>query len=297
MLKNQNRGYQAFAHIVMITVVLVVALPFLLLFMSSITDESTLLTYGYSFFPRKFSLESYRYIFRSSGTILRAYGMTFIITIIGTSLNISLSALMAFPLSQRQLPLRRAMTFFVFFTMLFSGGLVPSYIMWTRYIPVKDTLWGLILPSYMLSAMNVLLIRTYFANSIPDALYEAACIDGAGQFRTFFTIAVPLGKPILVTMGTFAGLTYWNDWMNGLYYITKRTDLYGIQSVLNRMVTDLQFLTSTDMVGRAAAELARVPSTGVQMAIAFIAILPILVLFPFLQKYYQKGIALGAVKG
>ncbi len=296
-MNKQPLVYRFIIHAVMGLVVLLIVLPFLLLFMSSITQESVLLTQGYSFFPSAFSLESYAYIFRSSDKILRAYGMTIALTVVGTLLHVSITALMAYPLSQKNLPFVKAMTFFVFFTMLFSGGLVPSYILWTRYLGVKDTFWGLLLPSYLVSAMNVLLIRTFFRTSIPDALYEAARIDGASQFRTFISIALPLGKSILVTTGTFAALTYWNDWMNGLYYITKRTELYGIQSVLNKMVTDLQFLTSSNMSGYASAELARVPSTGVQMAIAFVAILPILVIFPFLQKYYQKGIALGAVKG
>lgn len=296
-MNKQPLVYRFIIHAVMGLVVLLIVLPFLLLFLSSITQESVLLTQGYSFFPSTFSLESYAYIFRSSDKILRAYGMTIALTVVGTLLHVSITALMAYPLSQKNLPFVKAMTFFVFFTMLFSGGLVPSYILWTRYLGVKDTFWGLLLPSYLVSAMNVLLIRTFFRTSIPDALYEAARIDGASQFRTFISIALPLGKSILVTTGTFAALTYWNDWMNGLYYITKRTELYGIQSVLNKMVTDLQFLTSSNMSGYASAELARVPSTGVQMAIAFVAILPILIIFPFLQKYYQKGIALGAVKG
>ena len=296
-MNHQPLSYKLLIHTVMIAVVAMIVLPFLLLFMSSITEEATLLTHGYSFFPRAFSLESYKYIFQASDKILRAYGMTFFVTTVGTLLNLALSTCMAYPISQRNIPFRRAMTFFVFFTMLFSGGLVPSYILWTRYIPVKDTVWGLILPGYLVSAMNVLLIRTYFQTSVPEALYEAARIDGAGQLRVFWSIALPLGKPILVTMGTFSALGYWNDWMNGLYYITKQTQLYGIQSVLNKMITDLQFLTSSNMSGYASAELSKVPSTGVQMAIAFVAILPILVVFPFLQKYYQKGIALGAVKG
>lgn len=296
-MNRQPLGYRVLIHGVMLLVIAAVVLPFVLLFMSSITEESTLLTHGYTFFPKTFSLGSYRYIFQSSDKILRAYGMTFAITTVGTLLNVSLSTLMAYPLAQKNLPFVRAMTFYVFFTMLFSGGLVPSYIMWTRYLYVKDTFWGLVLPSYLVSGMSVLLIRTYFKNSVPEALYEAARIDGAGQVRVFWSIGLPLGKPILVTMGTFAALTYWNDWTNGLYYITKHTELYGIQSLLNKMITDLQFLTSSSMSGYASAELAKVPSTGVQMAIAFVAILPILVVFPLLQKYYQKGIALGAVKG
>lgn len=150
-----------------------------------------------------------------------------------------------------------------------------------------------------MSAMNVLLIRTYFSTSIPDTLFEAAEIDGAGQMTIFAKIVLPLGKPILVTIGTFSGLAYWNDWTNGLYYITKRTELFTIQNLLNQMVSDLQFLSQNagNVSSDVALELSKVPSTGVQMAIAFVAILPIILIFPFLQKYYAKGIALGAVKG
>jgi putative aldouronate transport system permease protein len=277
---------------------LCVFLPFVLLLVSSLTEENTLLAYGYSFFPRKFSLEAYRYIFLSSNKILRAYGMTIIVTAAGTLASVTLSALFAYPLSLKNLPFKRGITFFVFFTMLFNGGLVPTYILWSTYLGVKDTVFGLILPNMLVSAVNILLIRTYFQSSIPDTLYEAAQIDGASQLRVFTAVVLPLGKPILITTGTFTGIAYWNDWTNGLYYINRRTELFTIQNLLNRMVTDLQFLSSnTSLSASLGAELAKVPSTGVQMAIAFVAIVPILVLFPFLQKYYAKGISLGAVKG
>lgn len=282
----------------MILVTIIVIVPFLLLFMSSITAESALIANGYSLFPEKFSLDAYRYILRSGDKIFRAYGMTFLVTIIGTCVNITFTTLFAYPLSLPGLPGRRVITFFVFFTMLFSGGLVPSYIMWSNYIGVKDTIWGLLLPNLMMGAMNILLVRTYFQTSIPDTLIEAAQIDGAGHLKIFTSIILPLGKPIIITIGTFAGLGYWNDWTNGLYYISRKTSLYTIQNVLNRLVSDLQYLSqNSGTSSNLAAELAKVPSTGVQMAIAFVAILPIIVLFPFLQKYYSKGIALGAVKG
>lgn len=296
---KRNRGYQALGNAVMMLVTLIVFLPFVLLFMSSITDENTLLLNGYSFIPAKFSLGAYEYIFRSGEKIFRAYGMTILNTVLGTLVNVALTALFAYPLALKNLPGRKVITFFVFFTMLFNGGLVPSYILWSNYLGVKDTIWGLLLPNLLLGSMNILLTRTYFSTSIPDTLYEAAQIDGASQFRVFRAIVLPLGKPILVTIGTFAGLAYWNDWTNGLYYLNKNTDLYTIQNLLNKMVTDLQFLAqnSNNMSSDMAAELSKVPSTGVQMAIAFVAILPIIVVFPFLQKYYAKGISLGAVKG
>ena len=298
-MAKRNRGYQIMINAVMLLVVVTVVVPFLLLFMSSITDENTLLVNGYSFFPEKFSLGAYAYIFRSGDKIFRAYGMTVLVTLFGTLVNVTLSALFAYPLSLKNLPGKRGITLFVFFTMLFNGGLVPSYILWSNYIGVKDSIWGLLLPGLLMSAMNVLLIRTYFSTSIPDTLFEAAEIDGAGQMTIFAKIVLPLGKPILVTIGTFSGLAYWNDWTNGLYYITKRTELFTIQNLLNQMVSDLQFLSQNagNVSSDVALELSKVPSTGVQMAIAFVAILPIILIFPFLQKYYAKGIALGAVKG
>lgn len=298
-MAKRNRGYQIMINAVMLLVVVTVVVPFLLLFMSSITDENTLLVNGYSFFPEKFSLGAYAYIFRSGDKIFRAYGMTVLVTLLGTLVNVTLSALFAYPLSLKNLPGKRGITFFVFFTMLFNGGLVPSYILWSNYIGVKDSIWGLLLPGLLMSAMNVLLIRTYFSTSIPDTLFEAAEIDGAGQMTIFAKIVLPLGKPILVTIGTFSGLAYWNDWTNGLYYITKRTELFTIQNLLNQMVSDLQFLSQNagNVSSDVALELSKVPSTGVQMAIAFVAILPIILIFPFLQKYYAKGIAWGAVKG
>lgn len=288
--------YQILANAVMIIWTLAIILLFILLFMSSITDENTLVANGYSFFPKKFSLASYSYIIKSGGQILKAYGVSIGVTVVGTLLNVLLSALMAYPLSVKNLPGRNVMMFFVFFTMLFNGGIVPSYIMWTGTFHIKDTIFAQLLPNFLLSAWNVMMIRTYFTTSIPDGLYEAAEIDGASQFTIFWKIVLPLGKPILVTMGTFAGLAYWNDWTNGLYYIVKNTGLYNVQNLLNQMVQNIQFLTQSSNSNVTAAA-STIPATGIQMAIAFVAILPIMLIFPSFQKYYAKGIALGAVKG
>lgn len=288
--------YQIVSNAVMIIWTICIILPFLLLFMSSITSESVLVAEGYSFWPKEFSLDSYGYIIKSGAQILRAYGVSILVTVVGTIVHVALAAMMAYPLAVKNLPGRRILMFFVFFTMLFNGGIVPSYIMWSNTFHIKDTILAQLLPNLLLSAWNVMMIRTYFSTSIPDALYEAAEIDGATQFRIFRTIVVPLGKPILVTMGTFAGLGYWNDWTNGLYYITRNTEYYNIQNLLNQMVQNIQFLAQSSDANMAAAA-AAIPTTGIQMAIAFVAILPIMLIFPFFQKYYSKGIALGAVKG
>lgn len=288
--------YQILANAVMIIWTLMIVLPFLLLFMSSITDENTLVANGYSFLPAKFSVASYAYIIKSGAKILRSYGVSILVTVVGTLVNVVLSAMMAYPLAVKNLPGRRVMMFYVFFTMLFNGGIVPSYLMWSGTFHITDTFFAQLLPNLLVSAWNVMMMRTYFATSIPDALYEAAEIDGATQYRIFWTIVLPLGKPILVTMGTFAGLAYWNDWTNGLYYISRNKNLYNVQNLLNEMSQNIQFLaTSSDANTSSAA--AALPATGIQMAIAFVAILPIMLIFPWFQKYYAKGIAVGAVKG
>ena len=293
---KSNRRFQIFSHCILSLAAIVVLVPFALLIASSFTEESVLVINGYSFFPKKLSLESYKYIFRNADTIFRAYGVTISVTVIGTAVNTILSILMAYPLSLHNLPGKRIFTFYVFFTMLFNGGLVPTYILYSNYLGIKNTIWALIIPNFMMSAMNVLLMKTYIVTSIPDALYEAANIDGAAQFTVFSKIVLPLSKPIMVTLGIFSALGYWNDWTNALYYITDK-DLYSIQSLLNKMLTDMQVLNSGTFAGVSTVEAANIPSTGVRMAIALVAMLPLIIIFPFLQKYFQKGIALGAVKG
>ena len=289
------KKFELLAHTVMILVTICIALPFILLFMSSITSETALVKNGYSFFPKEFSLSAYRFIWSNASNVFRAYGITILVTAIGTFLNVALSALLAYPLSLKNLPGKRIISFYIFFTMLFSGGLVPSYLMYTGIFHINNTLLAYIVPGFLMSAMNVMMIRTFFANSIPDALFEAAQIDGATQIQIFVKIVLPLGKPILVAMGLLAGLGYWNDWTSGLYYI-RDTQLYGIQNLLNKMISDLTALTQ-NASGASTAALAEIPSSSVRMAIAFVAMLPILCLYPFLQKYFTKGIAVGAVKG
>lgn len=296
---KSSRQFQIGINAVLILVTLMVVLPFLLVFVSSITDENVLIRNGYSFFPEKISFYAYQYIIRQGDKILRAYGVTILATFLGTILNVAMSALMAYPLSVRTLPYRRGITFFIFFTMLFNGGLVPTYLMYVNYFHIKNTLWALVIPNLLLSANNVLMIRSYYMTSIPDALFEAAKIDGAGHLRIFLSLVLPLGKPILVTMGLFSGLAYWNDWTNGLYYLSGNAGqkLYSIQKLLNQMITDIQYLASGKVAGNIGAEVAKLPATSIRMAIAFIAMLPLFIIYPFLQKYFAEGITLGAVKG
>lgn len=286
------------SNIIMILVTLMVVLPFLLIFISSITDENVLIANGYSFFPEKISLHAYQYILQQGGTILRAYGITIFVTFVGTFLNMAMSSLIAYALSVKELPFRRAITFYVFFTMLFGGGLVPTYMMYVNTFHIKNTIFALIVPGLLLSANNVLLIRTYYVTSIPGVLYEAAMIDGANHFTVYSKIVLPLGKPIMVTMGLFTALGYWNDWTNGLYYLSGKEgqSLYSIQNLLNQMITNIQYLSSGKVLN-VGAEISKVPAVSIRMAIAFVAMVPLLVIYPFLQKYFAEGITVGAVKG
>ena len=280
----------------MILLVLSCVLPFLLMVMASFTEETTLTRNGYSFIPEVFSLETYRYIIRSAGTILRGYVMTIVVTVIGTVCNLLLTILFAYPLSRKDLPYRSGLSFFLFFTMLFNGGLVPTYMMYANTFHIKNTIFALIVPSLMMNAFYVIMMRSFFSSSIPDSLIEAAKLDGASERKILMSIVVPLSKPMIVTLVLMVGLGYWNDWMNGLYYVTEQK-LYTIQMILNNMINNIEFLTrNASMLGSAAANM-KIPQVGIRMGIAVIAVLPILIIYPFLQKYFVKGIVIGGVKG
>lgn len=292
MIKTkQERAFEIFACAVMILVMAIVIFPFVLLFISSITEENSLLINGYSIFPKEISLDAYKYIWNSRDVIFRAYAITICVTIVGTLCHVTLVALAAYPLSVKNLPGRNVLSFIFIFTMLFNGGIVPTYMIYTTVFHIKNTYWALLIPNLMFSSFNCIIVRSYLQSNIPGELYESAKIDGASEFQTFWRIVLPMGKPILVTIGIFAGLSYWNDWTNGLYYISDQSK-YSIQQMLNVMVKNIEYLTK---YGRGAVS--DVPSISLRMAIAFVAMLPILILYPFLTKYFEKGIALGAVKG
>lgn len=294
MLKT-NRGWNIAGNLVMCLLSFLALMPFILLIIASFTDETVALTDGYSYFPAKWSLDAYDYIFQQAEMLGKAYLMTILVTVIGTAVGVTITALLAYMLSQKGLPGRKVLNFLVVFTMLFNGGLVPTYIMYAGTFHIKDTIFGLIVPNLLLSAFMVMLVRNYFENSIPLDLYEAARIDGASEFQTFVKIALPLSTPILATVGLMMGIAYWNDWQNGLYYLSdKSRDLYTIQNILNNINENIAFLSSNATSG---VNLADLPTATVRMAIAVVAILPILVAYPFFQKYFAKGITMGAVKG
>jgi putative aldouronate transport system permease protein len=294
------RGDTAFTvtiYVLLTFLALFTVLPIVLLIVSSFTSEATILHNGYSFFPAERSLNAYRYLLVQGRFILNSLQISFLITAIGTTVNLLISSLLAYPLSRKDFPLRIPLSFLVFFTLLFNGGLVPTYLTYTQILHVKNTLFGLIVPSLLMNGFTVILIRTYFANNIPDALIESARIDGAGETLIFFRIVMPLSLPILATVGLMAGLAYWNDWFNGFIYINK-PELYSLQNILNRMIRNIEFLQqNSSLSGNVGSQLSMIPTTTVRMAIATLGAAPIMIIYPFFQKYFVKGIVIGAVKG
>ena len=282
----------------MIILSLLAIVPFALLVISSFTDNSTLIANGYSFLPEKWSTYAYEYIFKTGNSIVHAYGVSISLTAAGTAISLSITTLLAYALSKTDLPGRRIMLFMVVFTMLFNGGLVPTYIVYTNILNVKNTFWALLIPGLLMNGFNVMLMKSYFCSSLPGEILDAAYIDGAGEFQTFASIAVPLSKPIIATIGLFNGIAYWNDWMNGYIYLTKRTDLYSVQNLLNRMMQNIQYLSQNSAhIQDASVGLASIPSVSVRMAMATVGVLPILIIYPFVQGNFVKGITLGGVKG
>ncbi|RDY33305.1 carbohydrate ABC transporter permease [Lachnotalea glycerini] len=292
---TDEKKFRIGATVILTILSVITLLPIILIVIASFTDEQALISNGYSFFPKAFSFDAYYYIINQGKTILRSYGITTIVTVLGTLGSVIVTTTLAYPMSRKNFKYSNFLAFFVFFTMLFNGGIVSSYIMWSSIFHIKNTIWALILPNYFLTAFNVFLVRNYYTNNIPEALIESAKIDGASELRIFWKIIIPLSVPSVATISLFTALIYWNDWVNGLYYITK-PKYFGIQNLLIKIMNNVQFLKSgsSNLLGVGNIDL---PGTSVRMAMAVIGILPIVIIYPFIQKYFIKGVVVGAVKG
>lgn len=287
--------FQILITLFLVIMTILALMPFWLLIVSSITQEEALVKDGYQFFTSKISFNAYIYLFVTNSTrILKSYGITFFITIVGTVISLLIAPLLAYPLSREDYKRRNVLTLMVFFTILFNGGLVPSYIMWTQLFHVKNTIWSLIFPNLVFNGFYIMLFKNSFRTNIHPALIEAAKIDGASEFLIYRVIVMPLSKPILATVGLMIGLGYWNDWMNGLYYVNE-SNLFSLQVLLNNIMNNINALAT--MSSAAAQGAGKLPGTGIRMAMAVVGVLPIMVLYPFFQRYFIKGISLGGVKG
>lgn len=284
-------------HLFMILASFCCVIPFVLIIIVSFSSETAVSLNGYSFFPEEWSLAAYKYIFASPITVVRGYGVTIFITVVGTLVGLIFSAMIAYALSKRDYPLKRALNFYVFFTMLFNAGLVPTYLVYVNVFHIKNTIWALLIPGMLVGAWNIMVMKSYFLGSIPESLTESAYLDGAGEYTTFFKIVLPLSKPILGAMGFMIALGYWNSWSNSMIYISDKK-LYSLQYIMTKSLMDIQSLKSmTEMTSDMKAALGAMPSETVRMAMAVIGAGPMLVAFPFFQKYFVKGITVGSVKG
>lgn len=295
--RKRTDGWQIASHAVLALFSVMAIIPFILLVIASFTDNQWALANGITFFPKEWSLDAYEYILNEWKTIGNAYFMTILVTVAGTLLSILLTTSLAYALTDRELPGVKVLTFLCVFTMLFNGGIVASFYIWVKVFQIRNTLWALIFPNLMMSAFNIILVKNYYSGNISDSLKEAARIDGAGEFTIFTRIVFPLSKPIIATIGLMTAIVYWNDWTNGLYYLTERngSKFYTIQIVLNTINDNINFLASH--AGEAGSiSVADIPSTTVRMAIAVVGVLPILAVYPLFQKYFVKGITMGGVK-
>lgn len=290
----KSKGMSTVAHTVLILMVLFCIVPFVFLVSSSLTSEDALIKYGYNFWPKEFSAEAYAYIMTDAGRIFRAYGLTILTTVIGVVLGLSITTMYAYVISRKDFPLRGILAFMIFFTMLFNGGLVPTYLLYTTVWGIKNTIWGQIIPALLMNGFFVMIMRAYFSNNLPLEILESARVDGAGEFYSFIKIVLPLSTPILATVGLFIAVNYWNDWYNGLIYINE-AELFTMQNFLNRLMQDSKMMATLGDSG--AGVTTQTPTSAMRMAIAVIAIIPILVAYPFFQRYFIKGIAIGGVKG
>ena len=291
---TESKSFNRVATIILTFLVIVTLLPIVLLVIASFTKEQVLVQNGYTFFPKALSLDAYYYMVKQGAVIVRSYGVSFLVTILGTVMSGVVTTTLAYPMARKSFRYKNVLSFFVFFTMLFNGGIVPSYIMWSRFFHIKNTIWALIIPNYMVTAFNVILVKNFYQNNVPDALVEAAQIDGASELKTFYSIMFPLSRPVVATISLFTGLCYWNDWTNGLYYVDNEK-LFSIQLLLMKIMNNIQALkANTALMGTGTVEL---PGTSVRMAMAFVGILPILIVYPFVQKYLVEGVVIGAVKG
>ena len=273
---------------------LICMLPFYLIIIASFTPEKTLIRSGYPMLLKEFTLEAYKLALKNPGEILRSYGVTAFVTIVGTVLSIFLATMTGYCLSRKDFPWRNGIAFYFFFTTLFSGGLVPWYILCIRYLGFKNHIHSLIVPM-LFSVWNMIISKTFMAG-IPSAISESAKIDGANDFTIYVKLMLPLSKPLIATLGLFSALGYWNDWYNCMLFITEsRSDLYMLQYYLQRILGAAEALkTIAEKSGMAVSAM---PLESMKMSMTVIATGPIVLLYPFVQRYFVKGMTIGAVKG
>lgn len=272
-------------------------IPFIMVLAGSFSSEEAITANGFSILPQDFSLEAYKTVFKEPMVVIRAYATTIGLTAVGTFLGLILQTMTAYVLSRKDFEWRNGFSFFFYFTTLFSGGLVPTYILYTQTLNLQDSYLALLLP-LLFSVYNLLVMKSYIS-AIPDSLIDAAKIDGCGEVRTLFQVVLPLIKPALATVGLFIALAYWNDWYNAMLYI-KSEERYPLQYFLYQQVNNIESykkLISSNVVSSAVVSSLSLPTQTLKMALTIVVTGPIILAFPIVQKYFVQGITIGAVKG
>ncbi len=283
-------------HLFMIILVLLCLMPVILVISISFTSESGIANHGYTFWPSDFTLDAYQYIFSAGKTIAMSYLMTIIITVVGTLISTLTVTLYAYPLSRKDFKYRQIFTFYQFFTMLFSGGLVAWYMVCTNVLHLSNTVWALILPLAN-NAWYIIIMRTFFSTGVPESIIESGKLDGASEYRIFFTLVLPIAVPGIATIALFSTLTFWNDWYYPLMFITE-PKLYTLQFLLQNMLANIQQLAENSAyIDNSSQMLANVPTEGARMALCMIVLGPILIVYPFFQRYFIQGLTVGSIKG
>lgn len=287
-------SYKFFVHLLFIAFSAAFIIPFLYTISISLTSESVIQEQGYQLIPPSIDFTAYQTVFKNMDEIVRAYGVTAFTTFVGTFLSVLVMALCAYPLSRNDFKWRYPFTFFIFFTMLFGGGLIPTYILITQYYGLGDTIWVYILPS-LANAFHIIIFRTFFAG-LPFSLIESAKLDGASELKIFFKIILPLSKPAIATIGLFNLLGRWNEWMTALIYI-RDDKLYTLQFLLQRILMEVEYINNIANELPIDFGTMDVPTETVRFAMAIVAAGPMLFVFPFFQKYFAEGLTIGGVKG
>ncbi|MBE5040887.1 carbohydrate ABC transporter permease [Ructibacterium gallinarum] len=291
---HKNIKLETFLHAFFLVLCACSIIPLLLVISVSLTSESGIVSKGYTLLPSELSTNAYEYIFKNGNSVARAYGVTIINTITGAGISTLLTALFAYGLSKKDFRWRKIFTFYVFFTMLFNGGTVAWYIVCTKWLNLSNTIWAMILP-YLMNAWNIIILRTFFSTTIPDGIIESAKLDGAGEFRIFFQLVLPISLPGIATIALFQTLAYWNDWWLPLLFITE-PKLYNLQFILQNMMNNIQKMSENSNYALSTGAM-DVPSESARMALCIIATGPILFVYPFFQKYFIQGLTVGAIKG
>ena len=285
-----------FVSALFIFLALICFLPALLVLIVSFSSEESVLRVGYSFIPRSWSINAYAYLGKQWSYIGRAFLNSIGVTVIGTAVGLITTSTMGYALSRPNYRLRKFFTWYIFIPMLFSGGLVASYMINTQILNLKDTYWVLILP-ICCSSFYCMIMRTFFQTTVPEAIIESAKLDGAGQVRTFIQIVLPISLPAIATIGLFLTFAYWNDWMMAKYYLTSNAqEIYPLQYVLISLENNIEFLTRNKSNMSAGTDM-NLPSETIRMAMVMVSVIPIACSYPFFQKYFVSGLTIGAVKG